>query len=1081
MPKTLFNAIGALTSKQQPLRTTGAALNTSMRWLLGSSLLCLALVIGLRGYFDHLDTQIKQHGDNELARLFVCQEIVRSSREVEKDFFRLAITPDEAGVARTLNHINQHLDEVLHDLGVLQHGGTTQRRLVAKNASISELPNAVSYQPDSPQQPENAAPQSIGQQAEQVRERTNALLQLLTMRWQALGADRAVEFLGTEKALAAELKQIAPQFERLNGDTNRLFLETEQRLTVLNTELAQQSKSLRQMETLLLALVVALGGTLFALFLRRLTRALADAHRAREETDDQREQNAAILDTLADGVYTTDLQGTITYANAAAMRMLGWDDAALVGQNAHAAIHRHSQAKDSPDPAAHCKLCALQNQADALHGEDQVVHRDGHTIPVAFGARPLKLKGQLVGALLSLQDISERQTARSRLRLQQAALDAAVNAIMIANREGVIDYINPAFTQTTGYSAAEAIGQSTKILRSGAHDNAFYNAMWQTLLSGKPWEGELSNRRKNGELYPEQMTVTPITDNGVITHFVAIKRDISEEVRTRTQLKLIESAIGATDQGIHIMDAAPHPDGPLILYVNEGFCRITGYTSQQCVGKRLSLLRAPDMSEADISQITQAITHGQSLTQEVSYRRQDGSLSVGELHLSPVQSEQAQVTHYIGVLSDIGLRKQAEAALREARDQALENSRLKSEFLSTMSHEIRTPMNGIVGMTDLLLDTPLDAEQREFTGLLRDSAQALMEIINDILDFSKIEAGKLDIEFTRFDLAQLLRGSVDMLGSKAREKSLTLRYQIDPTLPRLLQGDPTRLRQILLNLVGNAIKFTDSGSVTLSARAVSASHGQLLRLDIIDTGIGISSATQARLFQSFTQADSSTTRKYGGTGLGLAICKRLVELMGGQIGVHSELGQGANFWLTLPLLPADADLGDEPQLFVDSQTAAPNDLMKSQVDAPAPAAPPVKHLLLAEDNPVNQRLAQLLITKLGYTLDMVDNGQLAVQAVARALSGTSPAYAAVLMDCQMPVMDGFEATAAIRSAQPEGQPHLPIIALTANAMQGDRERCLAAGMDDYLSKPIQAAMLRSMLDQWVGPALQVASPEHPPT
>jgi two-component system, sensor histidine kinase and response regulator len=1041
-------------------------INNSTRWLVGSTLLGLALVFGLRIYFDHLETQIKLRGDNEQARLYVGEEIVRSSNQAEKEFYRLAITPDEAGVANILNHINHHLDELLHDLDVLQNGGTPLRLTVD---IPNEVPREAVYRPETTSQPMIVALTELRPQINKIRERTNALLPLLNMRWLAMNAGRSVVFLGTEKALAAELKQISPEFERINIDANRLLLESEQRLRAIQADLALQSKQLRQMETLLLALVVLLGAMLVLLYMRRLSRALKDIQRARDETNDQREQNAAILDTLADGVYTTDLNGIITYVNAAAVRMLGWSAADLIGKNAHAAIH-HMRANGAPYPQNECQLFIALTQGDALHGEDHVVHRDGHCIPVSFGARPLRLKGELAGSLLSFQDITERLAARSRLRLQQAALDAAANAIVITNRDGMIDYVNPAFTQTTGYSAAEAIGQSTSMLRSGVHDNAFYRALWQTLLSGKPWEGELINRRKSGELYPEQMTVTPIIDNGVIAHFVAIKRDISEDVRTRTQLKLIESAIGETNQGIHIMDATPHPDGPLIQYVNAGFCRITGYSAQQCLGQRLSFLRSPHTTPDEIAQIRQAIAQGDSLTQEVSYQRRDGTSYVGELHLSPVHNEQAQLTHYIGVLTDIGLRKQAEAALRDARDQALENSRLKSEFLSTMSHEIRTPMNGIVGMTNLLLDTQLNAEQREFADMLHDSAQVLMDIINDILDFSKIEAGKLEIELARFDLAQVLQSSVVMLGNKAREKSLTLSCQIDPSLPRRLMGDPTRLRQVVLNLVGNAVKFTETGSVTLRARQVNAVSGNMLRIDVNDTGIGIADTTQERLFQSFTQADSSTTRRYGGTGLGLAICKRLVELMGGRIGVHSVLGQGANFWFTLPLLPADAEHSHELTKLTDPPA------ITSSVP-PHPDTPPTRqHLLLAEDNEINQRVAELLLTRLGYTLDIVDNGQLALEAVVRSLSGTGPVYAAVLMDCQMPVMDGLEATAAIRCAEMAGQARLPIIALTANAMQGDRERCLAAGMDDYLSKPLQPKLLCRVLDQWLGPAVQAPVP-----
>jgi PAS domain S-box-containing protein len=610
-------------------------------------------------------------------------------------------------------------------------------------------------------------------------------------------------------------------------------------------------------------------------------------------------------------------------------------------------------------------------------------------------------------------------------------------------------------------------------------------------------------------------------------------------------------------------------DGRIEL-VNESFTRVMGYTLEEAIGRHpLDLLADQETDPAILGQIRTALLQGRPLATDFPSQAKSGRKYHLHLEIQPVSNEAGALANYIVIATDITARVETEQQLRLAKSEADSASRSKSDFLASMSHEIRTPMNGVIGMTSLLTETELTPEQREYVNIIRISGEALLTIINDILDFSKIESGKMDIEHMPFELSLCLEEAFDLFALQASSRKLELTYHIEPEVPAWILSDVTRLRQIIVNLVNNAVKFTPAGSVSIEVRRRPAAAGSptaafLLELAVCDTGVGIPADRLDRLFKVFSQGDSSTTREYGGTGLGLAICQRLITLMGGDIRVSSTKGEGSTFTFTIltesaeldqdaapPPMPSslrnntvlivedhpvtqarlrtqfkawglsceivstpDAALkfaatlprppalllidGDEteghspleallsiraPRLLMlpFGQTAAdaPGDGLPfgtiykplktpallhalshipDPVTLPAPAATPSSRplaeeiplsVLLVEDNPVNQKVALRFLERLGYQADAVGNGLEAVKAIE------SRHYDLVLMDLQMPVMDGLEACQQIRRRLPAEQQPV-IIALTANAMQGDRERCLEAGMDDYISKPVKS-------------------------
>jgi PAS domain S-box-containing protein len=477
--------------------------------------------------------------------------------------------------------------------------------------------------------------------------------------------------------------------------------------------------------------------------------------------------------------------------------------------------------------------------------------------------------------------------------------------------------------------------------------------------------------------------------------------------------------------------------GGCMLFVSDGIETLSGWPAERFFAGQQDLIELvhPDDQPAVREVWRQAIASSGRYT--VEYRmllRDGGTLQVWESG-SVLHAEHSGNIWVDGVIFDVSLPHRIKEELRAAKTIAEQANAAKSVFLSTMSHEIRTPMNGIIGMTSLLIETQLDAEQREFTRLIETSAEGLLNVINDILDFSRIEAGKLTVESVPFDLSVAVTGCIDVLAAKAADKGLSLTCSMDPALSMRVLGDAGRLRQILLNLLSNALKFTAAGSIDVRVtRVVSQGVQSGARFTVRDSGIGIAEKNAADLFIPFHQIDGSITRQYGGTGLGLSITKRLVELMGGTIGFESVPGQGSLFWTELPLVPTtDLPMATKP--------ASPAPVLVVE-DHPA------HRILIVEDNPVNQIVAVRQLARLGYAAHVAANGEEALAMLELQH------YTIILMDCQMPVMDGFEATRLIRAGEVGTAQHRTIVAMTANAMQGDRERCLYAGMDDYLSKPI---------------------------
>ncbi|MCG2586082.1 PAS domain S-box protein [Massilia sp. TS11] len=877
-------------------------------------------------------------------------------------------------------------------------------------------------------------------------------------------------------------------------------------------------------------------------------------------------------------VSITDTSGKIIYVNDKFVEISGYPREELIGQN-----HRLINSNLHP-PAFFADMWATISSGKVWNGEIRNLTRDGRHYWVAATIVPfLDEAGKPYQYIAIRTDVTERHRMAEQIaaseREYRGVVDNLNEVVYRTDCEGRWTFLNPAWERITGYTVAETLGR---------YANEFIwpddRARARTVLSGLISRGTGNVRddvryctKDGGLLWIDANAMVECDAAGQVIGLAGSLNDITAARQAKEELRanldFVAALIEAIPLPLYVKDLAGR-----YLRLNKAFGEFFGVDAEAYLGKTAHELigaeAAAEQQPRDTALLTAGGKQSYEAQIEVQGRRVDTLYSK-----SALQRADGSIYGLIGTILDISSRKEAERALLQAKEAAESSSRSKSEFLANMSHEIRTPMNGIIGMTELVLDSELEAGQRNHLEVVRASSHALLQIINDILDFSKIEAGKMSIEHVAFDLASLVTEALRALAVRAQEKGVELVLDADPELTGGVIGDPVRLRQILNNLVGNAIKFTERGEVVLRLRVhAQSSDGCELEIRVEDTGIGIPADKLEKIFEAFEQEDGSTTRRFGGSGLGLSITRRLVDLMGGSIDVSSQVGRGSCFRVLLPLAcdpaapaltssAASSLLAGKTVLLVDDNAtnltilaacfarwgaatvscasgeaaidycarpgadavccvldyampgldgletarilaragsrlpiilfssigmptpadappairetllkpASPRDLQAAVVraigagasapvrdpsavpDAQAHLRCPPLRILLVEDNSLNQRLAQALLTRWGHQLVIANNGAEALAVHARE------AFDLILMDLQMPVMGGVEATARIRAREREGAPRSIIIAMTANALDGDREKCLAAGMDDYLSKPFKTPEFEATL------------------
>ncbi|MEK4272065.1 PAS domain S-box protein [Paenibacillus sp. FSL R7-0026] len=766
---------------------------------------------------------------------------------------------------------------------------------------------------------------------------------------------------------------------------------------------------------------------------------VTDILEVQRELKEAQEKYQVLADHAQDLITTCATDGELLYVSPSVYTLLGYKPEEVIGKS----FKDYCYPGDYPDPMDLSKIgngCKMR-----------VLHKKGHYIWMETLAKPVAgERGKSVQIVSISRDITQHKDAERRLRESRQRYRSLFEhnpaAVYSLNLEGKYSAVNSKLVQMLDIPRNKLIGQSF-LSNLDKCEVQYGKHYFDMVKQGEPQYYETRVVNSSGRKIEVSVTNVPIIVDKEMVGVYGIVSDITErkEYTERIQelSKQHELILNTVTEGIFGLDA----DG-ITMFMNPAAASMFGYEAKEFIGKNSHPII--HHTRADGSHLPQeecpihmTVLDGQrrSIKEDVFWRK-DGSSFLVQYQVTPI-IEQGQIQGAVVVFNDVT----GEREIVRAKETAELAAQAKSEFLSMVSHEIRTPMNGIVGMTELLIGTDLSEEQREYAEIIRDSGDALLNILNDILDFSKLESGKMALAYEPFALRKMLEQVAELFKPRADEKHLEIRYRLNPSIPEFMVGDAIRIRQILVNLVGNALKFTDQGSIEVAVDIIKGRKPEDSVLDfaVQDTGIGIPADKLDQLFQSFSQLHPVINRKYGGTGLGLVISKRLVEIMGGSISVESIEGEGSTFRFAVPAASVDASAEQTASQFHHDRTR--------QSDKVA------MRILVAEDHPVNRKILREYLEKLGYQADVCTNGVEAIDAISQN------AYDIVLMDIHMPVMDGLKATDLLHRLIPQDRIP-PIIAVTSNAKREDKEACLEIGMRDFISKPVMLSELKRVLQQW---------------
>jgi PAS domain S-box-containing protein len=836
------------------------------------------------------------------------------------------------------------------------------------------------------------------------------------------------------KEVQSLYKQQESIINRSKENANRAFVSANKKKIQLKKEMKKQMTFYNYLRSFILGILIVI----FLFFLRKAIlqiNQIIDKHEiSTKELEENNKTIQKLLDSLPVGIALANRKQEIKHINNTALNWM-------------------KEAAETEYIGKHCRqvFCLDDEENCPITSDNLIIHdielklkqADGSRKSIMKSAIPLRLQNEDM-ILEAFMDISKQKEAERALLDQTKFTDAVLNSALVGI---VVIEAETHHILSMNEKAREMIGDTDEHIL-GKICNQFICPAEKGNCPITDLNIEINNQQKvlltaNGERIHILKSVKKTHINGrevYVESFV----DISERKKAEDELRKLSMVVKESPASIVITDR----EG-LIEYVNPKFEEVSGYDAQQVIGKNPKLLNAhhPE-NTVNYKDLWDTILDGHIWKGEFCNKKKDGSIFWELSSISPVKNSQGKITHFIAIKDDISDRKEFEKKITLEKERANSANKAKGFFLAKMSHEIRTPMNGIIGMTDILLESVKDKDTEEKLKVISVSAENLLTIINEILDFSKIEAGQVELESIPVNLKELLSDVENLLSIKAQEKGLYLKARYSDQLPKCILGDPTRLKQIIINLVNNAIKFTEEGGITIlleKKKELEAPDNFILGINIIDTGIGISDEGKQKLFKAFSQTSSATTRTHGGTGLGLLISKDLAQLMGGDIGVDSESGKGSTFWVQIPTSAT------EPVRSIHDQ----NQLTESEKRTRS------LHILVAEDNLINQKIAQLNLEKLGHQVRFANNGIEAVKAFKEEQ------FDVVFMDIQMPEMGGLEATGEIREY--EIKQHIikktPIVALTANALKTDKEKYLAAGMNDYLSKPFKQQDLVKVLSR----------------